>query len=62
MVTSPTSPNKSWRASTKTVPVRCQTCKDVRGVAAANAVSDKTPHKFRALCPTCEQPLVTVKK
>lgn len=49
-----------WRASAKTVVVACK--KDgVRGVAAANAVTDKTPHKFRALCPSCEQPLVPVK-
>lgn len=50
-----------WRASTKTVRVVC--VKDtVKGVAAANAVSDTTPHAFRALCPVCGQPLTPVKK
>ena len=62
MGTSPTSSNKGWRASAKTVPVRCPQDKDVRGVAAANAVTDKAPHKFRALCPNCGQPLMAVKK
>jgi hypothetical protein len=50
-----------WRASEKTVRVKCpvEGC-EVRGDAAANAVGDDAPLRHRAACPVHDVPLVPV--